>query len=40
MLTVARVRSDPNWRVIELDDNHLVNLNAPQATADALLSLV
>ena len=40
VLTVARVRSDPNWRVIELDDNHLVNLNSPQATADALLALI
>ena len=40
VLTVERVRSDPNWRVIELDDNHMVNLNDPQATAEALLSLV
>ncbi len=40
VLAVERVRSDPNWRVIELDDNHLVNLNGPQATAEALLSLV
>jgi pimeloyl-ACP methyl ester carboxylesterase len=40
VLTVERVRSDPNWRVIELDDNHMVNLNDPQATAEALLALV
>ena len=31
--TVARVRSDPTWRVLELDDTHMVNLNDPQATA-------
>ena len=40
VLTVERVRSDPNWRVIELADNHMVNLNDPEATAEALLSLV
>jgi hypothetical protein len=40
VLTVERVRSDPNWRVIEVADNHMVNLNDPQATAEALLSLV
>jgi hypothetical protein len=40
VLTVDRVRSDPNWRVLELADNHMVNLNDPQATAEALLSLL
>src|SRR5215204_6402449 len=35
-----RVRSDPNWRVVELADNHLAPINNPQATADALVSLV
>jgi pimeloyl-ACP methyl ester carboxylesterase len=35
-----RVRSEPNWRVVEVADNHLVNVNDPQATAEALLSLV
>ena len=40
VLTVERVRSDPNWRVLELDDNHMANLNSPQATAEALVSLV
>ena len=38
--TLERVRSDPNWRVLELDDTHMVNLNDPQATAEALLALV
>ena len=37
---VERVRSDPGWRVVELADNHLAPVNAPQATAEALLSLV
>ena len=40
VLTVERVRSDPNWRVVELAENHMANLNNPQATAEALLSLV
>src|SRR5215213_9126891 len=39
VLTVERVRSDPQWRVIELDNNHMVNLNDPEGTAEALLSL-
>ena len=40
VLTVERVRSDPQWRVIELDNNHVVNLNDPEGTAEALLSLI
>ena len=40
VLTVERVRSDPNWHVVELADNHLAPVNNPQATAEALLSLV
>jgi pimeloyl-ACP methyl ester carboxylesterase len=40
VLTVERVRSDPQWRVIELDNNHIVNLNDPEGTAEALLSLL
>jgi pimeloyl-ACP methyl ester carboxylesterase len=40
VLTVERVRSDPNWRVVELADNHLAPINSPQATAEALLSLL
>jgi len=40
VLTVERVRSDPQWRVIELDNNHMVNLNDPEGTAEALLSLL
>jgi hypothetical protein len=35
-----RARSDPGWRVVELADNHLAPINDPQATAQALLSLV
>jgi pimeloyl-ACP methyl ester carboxylesterase len=37
---VEGLRSDPGWRVVELADNHLAPVNAPQATAEALLSLV
>jgi hypothetical protein len=40
VLHAERVRSDPGWRVLELDDNHVVNLNDPEGTAEALLSLV
>jgi hypothetical protein len=40
VLTVERIRSDPQWRVIELDNNHVVNLNDPEGTAEALLSLL
>ena len=40
VLHVERVRSDPQWRIIEMDDNHIVNLNNPQGTAEALLSLI
>jgi pimeloyl-ACP methyl ester carboxylesterase len=40
LLTVERVRSDPNWTIIEMDDNHMVNLNDPQGTVEALLSLL
>ena len=36
----TRVRSAPGWRYRELADNHLAPVNAPQATAEALLSLV
>ena len=35
-----RVRADPNWRVVELADNHLAPINSPQATAEALLALI
>jgi pimeloyl-ACP methyl ester carboxylesterase len=34
------VRSDANWRVIELADNHLAPINNPKASAEVLLSLV
>jgi pimeloyl-ACP methyl ester carboxylesterase len=37
---VDGLRSDPGWRVVDLADNHLAPINAPQATAEALLSLV
>lgn len=40
VLAAERARSDPNWTVIEMDDNHMVNLNNPQGTADVLMSLV
>ena len=40
VLTAERARSDPNWRVVELADNHLAPINNPQATVDALVSLV
>ena len=40
VLAAERVRSDPNWRVVELADNHLAPINNPQATSEALLSLV
>ncbi len=40
VLHAERARSDPNWRVIELAGNHLVNLNDPEGTVEALLSLL
>jgi hypothetical protein len=40
VLAAERARSNPNWRVIELDVTHMVNLNDPQVMAEALLSLV
>lgn len=40
VLNAERYRSDPNWTVIEMDDNHVVNLNNPQGTADVLMSLL
>jgi len=36
----TRLRSAPGWRYTELPDNHLAPVNAPQATAQLLLSLV
>ncbi len=38
--TATRVRSAQGWRYLELADNHLAPVNIPQATAEALLSLV
>ena len=35
-----RVRSDPGWRYRELADTHQAPINAPQATAEAILSLL
>jgi pimeloyl-ACP methyl ester carboxylesterase len=40
VLIAERVRSDPNWTVIELDGNHMVNLNDPEGTVEVLLSLL
>ena len=38
--TAQQVRSDPDWRYRELTETHLAPINAPHATAEALLSLV
>jgi len=38
--TASRIRSAPGWRYRELADTHLAPVNGPQATAEALLSLV
>jgi pimeloyl-ACP methyl ester carboxylesterase len=38
--TASQVRSAPGWRYRELAENHLAPINAPQATAEALLSLL
>jgi hypothetical protein len=38
--TATRIRSTPDWRYRELGDNHLAPINAPQATAEVLLSLL
>jgi pimeloyl-ACP methyl ester carboxylesterase len=38
--TASQVRSAPGWRYRELTENHLAPITAPQATAEALLSLV
>jgi len=35
-----RARTDPAWRYLELEDTHMVIVNDPEATAQALLSLV
>jgi pimeloyl-ACP methyl ester carboxylesterase len=35
-----RVRSDPDWTYLELAANHMALVNDPQATTEALLSLV
>jgi pimeloyl-ACP methyl ester carboxylesterase len=36
----GQVQSDPAWTYLELADTHMVNLNDPQGTAEALLSLL
>jgi hypothetical protein len=38
--TAIRLRSAPGWHYRELAENHLASINAPQATAEVLLSLV
>jgi pimeloyl-ACP methyl ester carboxylesterase len=38
--TAIHVRSAPGWNYQELADTHLAPVNTPQATAEALLSLV
>lgn len=40
LLIVERLRSDPNWTIVEMDENHIVNLNNPQGTVDVFLSLL
>jgi hypothetical protein len=40
VLTADRLRADPNWTVIEMDDTHMVNLNDPEGTVAAFLSLL
>ena len=40
VLAAERARSDPNWTVIELNDTHMVNLNNPEGTVEAFLSLL
>lgn len=40
VLTAERLRTEPNWTVIEMDDTHMVNLNNPEGTVAAFLSLL
>jgi hypothetical protein len=40
VLAAERARVNPLWTVIEMDDTHMVNLNDPQGTAEALMSLL
>jgi pimeloyl-ACP methyl ester carboxylesterase len=40
VLTAERLRSEPNWTVIEMNDTHMVNLNDPEGTVEVLLSLL
>lgn len=37
---IQRLMADPGWRVTELADNHLAPINAPELTAEAILSVV
>jgi len=37
---LTRIRSDPGWQYRELEANHLAPISAPQATVEALLSLM
>jgi pimeloyl-ACP methyl ester carboxylesterase len=37
---IEQMRADPGWQVVELADNHFAPVNAPELTAEALLSLV
>lgn len=40
VLAAERARTDPNWTVIEMDENHMVNLNNPHGTVEVLVSLL
>jgi len=37
--TATRLRTAPEWRYRELTDNHMAPINAPEATAEVILSL-
>ena len=37
---VERVKSEPNWRIVDLAENHMAPVNDPQLTVEALLSLI
>jgi hypothetical protein len=34
------LQSDPGWQIVDVADNHFAPVNAPELTAEALLSLV
>lgn len=40
VLAAERARAKSNWTVIEMDENHMANLNNPEGTVEALLALL